>query len=96
MIPRRLRPAPPTADATCKVCGAWMRLPRAASARERAISAGFFWAGHQHEALDPIIDEVEFFRWDAPAVPGVDRSTLCEWSAFPDRAFTVAEPEEES
>ena len=64
VIARRLRPqrpAPPTADASCKVCGAWMRLPRAASARERAIAAGFFWAGHQHEALDPIIDE---FTWE--------------------------------
>jgi hypothetical protein len=81
MIPRRLRPArpaPATADAVCMVCGGWMRMPRGASARDRAIGAGFFWADHQHESLEPIIDEV---TWgDLAALPRQPcPATLSAW-----------------
>ena len=37
----------------------------------------------------PVYGDAWRIRWDDtyPEVPGVDRSTLCEWTAVPDRAF---------
>lgn len=83
MIPRRLRPqrpAPATADAACEVCGAWMRTPPGTPVRDRAIAAGFFWADHQHEALEPIIDEIADVDWSETPWADVPRGmSVCEW-----------------
>lgn len=86
MIPRRLRPArpsPATADAVCRVCGTWTRMPPSMSDRERVIALGFFWGEHQHEALVPIIDEctwedIDEYTWEDLA-PLRDGYSIHQW-----------------